>query len=50
MRYENRRGVTDFTKRAGTDQSLKRVKKFCKENPDRAEKEVDEIIKNTTGH
>ena len=47
MRYENGRIVTDFTKRARTDQSLKGIKKLYKENPDRAEKEADEIIKNT---
>ncbi len=47
MRYENGRIVTDFTKRARTDQSLKGIKKLYKEDPDRAEKEADEIIKNT---
>ena len=47
MRYENGRIVTDFTKRARTDQSLKGIKKLYKEDPDRAGKEADEIIKNT---
>ena len=47
MRYENGRIVTDFTKRARTDQSLKGIKKLYKEDPHRAEKEADEIIKNT---
>ena len=47
MRYENGRIVTDFTKRAKTDQSLKGIKKLYKEDPNRAEKEADEIIKNT---
>lgn len=47
MRYENGRIITDFTKRARTDQSLKGIKKLYKEDPDRAEKEADEIIKNT---
>ena len=47
MRYENGRIVTDFTKRARTDQSLRGIKKLYKEDPDRAEKEADEIIKNT---
>lgn len=47
MRYENGTVVTDFTKRARTDQSLKGIKKLYKENPARAKKEADEIIKNT---
>lgn len=47
MRYENGMIVTDFTKRARTDQSLKGIKKLYKENPELANKEADEIIKNT---
>lgn len=47
MRYENGHIVTDFTKRAKTDQSLKGIKKMYKENPEFALKEADEIIKNT---
>jgi len=47
MRYENGHIVTDFTKRASTDQSLKGIKKLYKENPKQALKEADEIIKNT---
>ena len=47
MRYENGHIVTDFTKRAKTDQSLKGIKKLYKEDPDLALKEADEIIKNT---
>ena len=47
MQYENGTVVTDFTKRARTDQSLKGIKKLYKENPIRAKKEADEIIKNT---
>lgn len=47
MRYENGHIVTDFTKRAKTDQSLKGIKKLYKENPGLALKESDEIIKNT---
>ena len=47
MRYENGRVITDFNKRARTDDSLKGIKKMYKENPDRAKKEADEIIKNT---
>ncbi|MBI2108411.1 DUF2075 domain-containing protein, partial [Candidatus Woesearchaeota archaeon] len=38
---------TDYTKRAKTDQSLKGIKKIAKENPDKANKIADEIIKNT---
>lgn len=47
MRYENGHVVTDFTKRARTDQSLKGIKKMFRENPERALKRADEIIKNT---
>lgn len=47
MRFENGHIVTDFTKRAKTDQSLKGIKKLYKENPKFALKEADEIIKNT---
>ncbi len=47
MRYEDGHIVTDFTKRAKTDQSLKGIKKLYKENPQLALSEADEIIKNT---
>lgn len=47
MRYENGHIITDFTKRAKTDQSLKGIKKLYKENPEFAKREADEIIKNT---
>ncbi|MDO4477407.1 MAG: DUF2075 domain-containing protein [Lachnospiraceae bacterium] len=47
MRYENGHIVTDFTKRARTDQSLKGIKKMFREDPQRALREADEIIKNT---
>ena len=47
MRYEDGRIVTDFTKRARTDSSLKGIKKLYRENPQKAEKTADEIIKNT---
>ncbi len=47
MRYENGRIVTDYTKRARTDQSLKGIKALAKENPEEAKKRADEIIKNT---
>ncbi len=47
IRYENGRIVTDFTKRASTDQSVKGLKKMYKTDPDEALKRADEIIKNT---
>ena len=47
MRYENGKVITDFSKRAKTDQSLKGIKKLYKESPDDAVKRADEIIKNT---
>ena len=47
MRFEDGKIVTDFTKRAKTDQSLKGIKKLYKENPEKAMKDADEIIKNT---
>lgn len=47
LRYENGHIVTDFTKRAKTDQSLKGIKKMYKESPEKAQALADEIIKNT---
>ncbi|MEG2305694.1 MAG: DUF2075 domain-containing protein, partial [Lachnospiraceae bacterium] len=47
LRYKEGKIITDFTKRARTDQSLKGIKKMYKENPSEAEKVADEIIKNT---
>ena len=47
MRYENNHIVTDFTKRASTDTSIKGLKKLMAKNPSEAEKRADEIIKNT---
>ena len=47
LRYENGRIVTDYTKRAKTDKSLFGIKKMYKDNPDKALKLADEIIKNT---
>lgn len=47
MRYENNHIVTDFTKRAKSDQSLMGIKKLYNENPEKALTEADEIIKNT---
>jgi DUF2075 family protein len=47
IRYENGHVITDFTKRAKTDQSLKGIKKLYRESPDEAGSRADEIIKNT---
>ncbi|MCR5279352.1 MAG: DUF2075 domain-containing protein [Lachnospiraceae bacterium] len=47
IRYENGHVVTDFTRRAKTDQSLKGIKKLYQESPLEAKKRADEIIKNT---
>ena len=47
IRYSNGRIITDFTKRASTDQSIKGLKKLVKDNPEEAKKRADEIIRNT---
>lgn len=47
LRYENGKIVTDFTKRAKTDKSIFGMKKMYKEDPEKALKLADEIIKNT---
>ena len=47
MRYKNGKIITDFTKRASTDQSIKGLKKLYKENKEEALNKADEIIKNT---
>lgn len=47
LRYENGNVITDFTKRAKTDQSIKGLKKLMREDPYKASKVADEIIKNT---
>ncbi|MBR6403455.1 MAG: DUF2075 domain-containing protein [Eubacterium sp.] len=47
IRYENDHVVTDFSKRARTDQSLKGIKKLYKEDPEEAKRRAEEIIKNT---
>ena len=47
LRYENGKVLTDYTRRAMTDQSLKGIKKIFKDNPQKAQKLADEIIKNT---
>lgn len=47
LRYEGDHVVTDYTKHAGTDQSIKGLKKMEREDPKHALKLADEIIKNT---
>lgn len=47
LRYEDNKIITDVTKRAKTDQSIKGIYKMYKQDFDRAEKIADEIIKNT---
>ena len=45
--YRDGKVVTDHTKRASTDRSLFGIKKMFKEDPEKAEKLADEIIRNT---
>lgn len=47
MRYENDKVITDYTKRAKTDNSLKGIKTMAKENQDKTNQVAEEIIKNT---
>lgn len=47
MRFEEGAVITDFMKRAKTDQSLKGIKKLFKADPEAAKKRSDEIIRNT---
>ena len=47
LRYEDGKVITDYTKRAKTDQSIKGIKKMMKEEPESASKQVDAIIRNT---
>lgn len=47
MRYEEGKVVTDFSKRAKTDQSLRGIKKLSTENPELARERADQIIRNT---
>ena len=47
MRYENGKIVTDFTKRAKTDRSLRGIKNLYNKNKENALSIADEIIKNT---
>lgn len=47
MRFESGSVITDHTKRASTDNSLKGIKAMAKQDPKRAKKLAEEIIKNT---
>ena len=47
IRCNNHEVITDFTKRAKTDQSLKGIKKMAKEDPKKAQALADQIIRNT---
>ena len=47
MRFENGEIITDYSKRAKTDQSMKGIKGIAKNNPQEANRLADEIIKNT---
>ncbi len=47
MRFEDGRTVTDCTKRAKTDSSLKGIKTIAKHDPERARRIADEVIRNT---
>ena len=47
LRYEDREVITDHTKRAKSDQSLRGIKKRMKENPEEASEIADKIIRNT---
>lgn len=47
LRYEEGRIITDYTKRAKTDQSLRGIRKMYREDPQDALSQAEEIIKNT---
>ena len=47
LRYEDGRLVTDFTKRARGDSSIRGLKTMAKKDPSQAQHVADEIIKNT---
>lgn len=47
LRYENNKLITDHTKRASTDQSLKGLRNIREKDPEQANKLADQIIKNT---
>lgn len=45
--YKDGHVVTDYTKRAKTDQSLRGIKKLAKEDSEKAQELADQIIRNT---
>lgn len=45
MRFENGKVITDYTKRARTDNSLKGIKTLAKKDKEKADQVADEIIK-----
>jgi DUF2075 family protein len=47
MRFEDGRVVTDYSRRARSDQSLKGIKGMARIDPDRAQRLGDEVIRNT---
>lgn len=47
LRFEDGRVVTDHTRRAKTDAALKGIKKLAQEDPERAGRIADELIRNT---
>ena len=47
LRFAKGEVITDYTKRAKTDQSIKGIKGLMKINPQEAKRQADEIIKNT---
>ncbi len=47
MRFENNKVITDYTKRAKTDNSIKGLKSISKKNPQKAQQIGDQIIRNT---
>ncbi|WP_424237959.1 DNA/RNA helicase domain-containing protein [Bhargavaea ginsengi] len=47
LTFSNGQVMTDYTKRAKTDQSLRGIKKMMKTEPERAIRVADEIIRNT---
>jgi len=47
IRFENGKVITDYTKRAKTDASLKGIKNLARTNPKKAEETADILIRNT---
>jgi len=47
LRFEEGKVITDVSKRAKSDQSIKGYKKGMKENPEEMKKKADDIIRNT---